>query len=321
MRTVRSWVTLLLIALATLLGGAISGCGDDGKGGGARPKVVASTGVLASIASAIAGDAADVVQLIPDSSDPHTFSPSAKQQRELEAAALVVLNGAGLEAGLDAGGGSAPEFVLSDHVGPLLTYSGEEAPAQSAAPSGAGGQADSRGGDSRGAVDPHVWMSPARVARAVPALTGSLASAIPGRSRDIRARGRRYAAELAALVRSMREALDRVADGKRKLVTLHDSMAYFATEFGFAVVATVFPPGGSEAEVGAAHLAAVEDAVRSSGVGVVFAEYGQNAEALDQVARATGARVERLRVEAPPPGQSYVQMMRSDAQAVAAALR
>jgi zinc/manganese transport system substrate-binding protein len=264
-----------LVVCASLAVG-LAACGDDDSGG--PPQVVATTGILADVAEQVAGEDAEVVQLVPDSADPHSFSLSAEDRQTLEEAALVVANGAGLEAGIpvDEAGAS---WTLTDHVGELRPFADE---------------------DGEG-TDPHVWMDPTRVAAAHPSLAEALGDADPDRA--------------------MQARLERVPEENRELVTSHDSLGYFADRYGFEVLATAFPATGAEAEASAARLAEVEDAVRESGVPAIFAQEGDDPEALDLVAQNTGVEVEYgLLVEAPAAAGTYEEMLRRDAALIAGGL-
>ena len=84
------------------------------------PDVVVTYSVLAAFVSGLVAGVADVVTIIPDGQDPHTFEPSAKDIASLNDAAFVVANGLGLEAGIDNALTNAAEsgtdvFFVADH--------------------------------------------------------------------------------------------------------------------------------------------------------------------------------------------------------------
>ena len=62
-----------------------------------RLNVVASHGILADVASQVAGDQANVTSLIPVGADPHAFTPSPSDLIAVAEADLVLINGAGYE--------------------------------------------------------------------------------------------------------------------------------------------------------------------------------------------------------------------------------
>ena len=124
----------LVAAAALALAIPLAGCGSDDAQGGVD--VVATTGILADITRQVAGPDAAVGQLIPDGSDPHSFSLSAKDRLRLDDADLVVANGAGLEAGIPLDESAAPVWNLADHVGELRPASDGDDSAASTPTSG-----------------------------------------------------------------------------------------------------------------------------------------------------------------------------------------
>src|SRR6187431_3320641 len=94
----------------TLAGCAGSAGGDEGDG---RIKVVASTSVYGQIVEEIGGDLVDATSIVSSASqDPHSFEPSAQDQLAVRHADLVIENGGGYDAFMDAlleaSGSSAP---------------------------------------------------------------------------------------------------------------------------------------------------------------------------------------------------------------------
>jgi zinc/manganese transport system substrate-binding protein len=282
---------LLLLPLA------LSACGSDDESSSDGPEVVATTGIVADITAGVAGPDASVEQIVPNGSSPHDFQLSAEDRQKLESADLVIVSGAGLEAGIPVDDVDAPSWTLTDHVGELLPF--EE-----------------------GGSDPHVWMNPARVADAVPSLADALAEVDSDHADAYRERASAYATELRALDRELQETLGEVPAANRELVTSHDALGYFAEHYGFEVVATAFPASGPEAEASASQIAEVEDAVRASGVPTVFAGEEDDPETLRLIADETGVEVEEsLLIESPGDAGTYEEMLRHDAGLIAAGLR
>jgi ABC-type Zn uptake system ZnuABC Zn-binding protein ZnuA len=264
-------------------------CGSDEGEEDAR--VVATTGILADIASAVAGDAVAVDQLVPDGSSPHDFQLSAEDRRRLEEADLIVANGAGLEAGIPLDELGAPVWELSRHAGELLPD------------------------------DPHVWMDPARVAAALPSLARALGDAGASGSADLAGRAEAYASKLDAVDAELQRKLRQVPGSDRELVTSHDSLGYFADRYGFSIAATAFPASGPEAEVGAGQLQEVIEAVEDADVATVFASEEDDPETLRQVAEAAGVEIEEgLTIESLGDAGGYVELLRRDADLIAAGL-
>jgi zinc/manganese transport system substrate-binding protein len=280
---------ILIIALFMVTGAAVVACGDgDGDGG---PKVVATNGILQSVAQRVAGDDLEVTQLIPDGADPHDFSLSAEDRLELEQADLILANGADLEAGIPLDETDAEVWELVDHVGTL------------------------REGD------PHVWMDPRNMSAGARAIATELADLDAANRSAYLRRGQIYGEELTELDRFVAKQLDAVAPADRKLVTSHDALGYFADRYGFEVVASPFGPLGAEAEPSAGELQDVIEAVEETGVPAVFANAEDDPSVMEQVAEEAGVEVvDDLLVESPGDAGTYDRMIEADAEMVAAGL-
>lgn len=105
-RVYRMGIVLLSLALAlSVLPGKRAQAQD-------RLQVAASTSILADIAAGVAGDAAEVVSLMPPGADPHSYTPSPQDLVRLAQADLILIVGANLEESLlETIRGAAPELA------------------------------------------------------------------------------------------------------------------------------------------------------------------------------------------------------------------
>jgi zinc/manganese transport system substrate-binding protein len=318
----------IFISAAVVLSSALAlvACGDDDDAGGDGPNVVATTGIVADLAEAVAGPGVDVEQVIPDASSPHDYQLSAQDRQVVEEADLLVVSGASLETGIPLDEVDAPQWVLADHIGELLPFeeagSHEHASDEHASDAAAGEEEHTAEEENEhGTVDPHVWMDPARVAAALPSLADALSEADPSDASGYDERAQAYAKQLDKLDAELERTLASVPASDRELVTSHDSLGYFADRYGFEVVATAFPASGPEAEASAGLIGEVEDAVREHDVPAVFAQLEDDPETLRLIADETGVEIEEgLIIESPGAAGSYEEMLRLDADLVAAAL-
>ncbi len=306
------------VAAGLLVAGVLaSGCaGDAGSSAGGTPTIVATTAILGDVVRNLVGDAAEVEVVVPDGADPHDFQPSARQAAALREADLVVANGGGFEAGLtDTLQGAEDDgvtvFEALDHVAPL------------------GGDPDGDD-DTDGAVDPHFFTDPARMADAAEALAGVLATAATGLDGDAASdRAAAYVAELRRLDAEVETTLATVPADRRKLVTNHDVFAYFADRYGFEVIGTVIPGTTTQAAPSAAALDDLAAAVADAGVPAVFADTSSPddlaAALADEVGDEVGdvAVVELYSESLGEPGSgadTYAGMVRTNADRIAGAL-
>jgi zinc/manganese transport system substrate-binding protein len=344
---------LLVPAALLVLALALGACGGDGEeasgaASGDGPTVVATTGFAADLVRGIAGDDAQVVQLVPDSANPHSYGASARDRAELDRADLVVAFGRSYEEGLPLDEVRAARFDIADHVGELRRFGDREVAGEHGHEGekdghghegepdehGHGGEEDGHGhegeqgeptgeeeGHGAGAPDPHVWTDPTRLAAAAPGIADALAQADPDRAAAYRDRAREQVERLRALDRELREILAAVPERQRRLVTSHESLGYFADRYGFALAGAPFG-AAPEAQTSAQGVADVVRAVREEGVPVVFAQQGDDPKVMRRIAGEAGVEVvDDLLVENPGPGgETYADAMRHNARRIAEAL-
>lgn len=287
------------MAVLVVVGVALAaGCGSSG-GSGDRHTIVVTTPILGSLVKDLAGADADVRVLMPNGADPHEYQPSAKDVARIGAADLLVENGLNLEEGLhdalaQARGGGTPFFTASDHV-TLRTVGAQEA------------------SDAHGRQDPHVWMDPIAmrgvVAALAPVLHDRLGLNVTARAAALEARLIRLNAEVA-------RTLAVIPRDRRRLVTGHESMGYFADRYGFRLVGALIPSLSSQAQVSASNLAALRALVQKERVPAIFNEAGTPSGVAAAIGGETGARVIEVATHALPADGSYVTFMRDVAAAV-----
>jgi zinc/manganese transport system substrate-binding protein len=295
------------------LGLAVAGCGsgDDETSG---PVIVVTTPVLGALVSDLAGDAAEVVVVMPNGVDPHDFQPSAKEIEALGDADLIVENGLGLESGLVAAIGSArddgtPVFTATDHVslreGGAHAEDGHEGEESH---EGEGAHAD---GD-----DPHIWMDPITMRAAMAALAPVAEREL---GVEVSERAEALDARLEAVDAEVRDTLAVIPADRRRVVSGHESMGYFAERYDLEIVGVLVPSLSSQAQVSAANLAELRERIETEDVEVIFDEAGTPSGVADAIARETGARVVELGTHTLPDDGSYATFITDIADAIAQA--
>ncbi len=110
----------------------------------------------------------------------------------------------------------------------------------------------------------------------------------------------------------------------RKLLTYHDSWAYWAKQYGFTVIGAVQASDFSDPSP--REVAGLIDQIRAEHVPAVFGSEVFPSPVLEQIARESGAQfVDKLRDDEPPgdegaPEHTYFGMMKSDMQVMVGAL-
>lgn len=229
-----------LPVLSMLCAVPLASCsGSDPPPSATKPRIAATTPVLADVARNAVGDQADVQTIVPASVDPATYRPTSQQRDLLLSADIVVANGLGVEAGF---GDALDEARRRGHVvievGPQLS----PLPLTFADPSTGGPPTGTNPTGTNPApsapLDPHVWLDPDRMRR-VTKLIADQASQLPRVDRGAITRASDdYGQKLDRADEAIQAALLPLSDAGRNLnvVTDRDVLGYFAERYGVTVV-------------------------------------------------------------------------------------
>lgn len=298
----------VLAAAVVLLGAVLLGAAACGSTtGGTAPgtvRVVASTNVWGSIASAVAGRHAQVTSVITDSSaDPHEYEPSARTRLAVSRADVVVENGGGYD----------------DFMRRLVSAPGPKATVIDAVSvSGAAARAKAAGTG----LNEHVWYDLPSVAKVADRIATALAQADPGDAATFRADAAAFQARLQRL--ADQEKADRATTEGAPVAITEPVPLYLLDALG-AVNKT--PAAFSRAiEAGDDVPVAVlrETLALLSDRKVKALVYNaQTADAqtalLEQAARDASVAVVPV-TETLPPGKTYLQWMTDNVTAISGAL-
>jgi len=261
---------LFAVVLAALLSAAPAVAADT------RPMVVATTGMVADLARAVAGDRADVTALIGEGVDPHLYKPTRSDIAKLTRADVVLLNGLRLEGKMD------EAFQRLATAGKPVVAVAERVPAaQRLAPP-----------EFEGNDDPHVWMVPSLWVHALDAVRDALAAADPAGADTYTRNADAYKAELADLDTYARAVFESVPANARMLVTAHDAFNYLGRAYGLEVRG--IQGVSTESEAGLRDIESLVALLVERGIPAVFAETSvsdRNVQALIEGAAARGHTV------------------------------
>ncbi|MEA2550024.1 MAG: manganese/iron transport system substrate-binding protein [Chloroflexota bacterium] len=297
---------------AASTGGTSLGWQDTLTAGSDKLDVATTVAPISSIARNIGGDRIRLRGLIPDATNSHTFEPAPSDARTLANADLIIVNGLHLEQPtLDLAEASKSAAGVIDDLG-----------ASTLTPSD--WLFDFSFPESAGDPNPHLWMDVQYAIRYADLIRGWFDAADPANAPAYDANDAAYKARLDELDALIRKGVASVPAPDRKLLTYHDSWAYWAREYGFTVIGAVQASDFSDPSP--QEVARLIEQIRAEKVPAVFGSEVFPSPVLEQIARESGATfVDKLRDDE-PPGEplsrehTYLGMMKNDMTVMVAAL-
>jgi zinc transport system substrate-binding protein len=269
-------------ATALLLAGCgAAATGTGGTGGSAKPsvQVLASFYPLQYVAQQVGGGLVQVSSLTPPGAEPHDVELSPRQVRAVSETDVVVYL-SGFQSAVD-------EAIAARE------------PAHVVDAADTADLVKSRTAGDGGALDPHFWLDPTRLARLAAPVAAQLAKADPAHADTYRANASALEIHLADLDTEYKAGL---ATCKRHtIVTSHEAFAYLASRYDLKMVG--ISGLNPDAEPSPARLKEIGDAVKAEGVTTLFSEQLVNPKVAQTLATdlgVTSAVLDPLESQADP---------------------
>jgi ABC-type Zn uptake system ZnuABC Zn-binding protein ZnuA len=252
------------------------GCGEGAVINDRPLRIAATVAPITNIVSNItAASDAEVIGVVPEGTDSHTYEPAPSTAATLESADIVFLNGLSLEeptrelASGNLRSGSeicelgtavlAPDDYIFDVSFP----------------------------ESEGNPNPHLWTNPPMALLYAELVRDVLIGRNPTQADLYQQNYNLFALRVGELDTALRRASETIPAGRRQLLTYHDAYAYFADEYGWTILGAVEPSSFNEPTP--REVADLIRQVRDLDVKVIFGSEVFPSPVLDQIASDTGA--------------------------------
>jgi ABC-type Zn uptake system ZnuABC Zn-binding protein ZnuA len=265
--------------------------------------VVASVSPITSIIKNIGGDRIELTGLVPEGVNSHTFELVPSDVIKVINADLVIINGLGLESNLEDAALEAQSKYPKLQI--LKLAENTITPAQ--------WLFDFSFPKEKGDPNPHLWLNVAYAMKFANLTRDKLSEMDPQNAGYYSENTERYISLLKKLDEGILQAVQTVPPQNRKLLTYHDSWAYFATRYNMTVVGAVQPSDFGEPTP--RELARLIDQIKSERIPAIFASEVFPTQVVNQIAKESGAKiVETLSDDVLPgnpeePRHSYIGMM------------
>ena len=268
-----------------------------------RLNVVTSVAPITNMVKNVGCDKIDLIGLVPEGVDSHTFEPTPSDAIKIRNADLVIINGLNLEVSFERIVNAVREDRQSIQLLKLAdnTISREQWIFDFSFP------------EEKGDPNPHLWLNVVYAIRYVELIRDKLIELDPDNSIYYSRNADLYIAELRELDEGIMRSVQTIPEEHRKLLTYHDSWAYFAERYGMKVIGAVQPSDFGEPTP--QEVARIIEQIREERVPAIFASEVFPSKVMEQIARETRVSiVETLADDALPrkpgdPNHTYVGMM------------
>ncbi len=271
-------------------------------------KVVTSFSILEDIVQNVGGKMVSITNFVPRNGDAHSYTPTTQDVRALGDAKIVFMNGLGFENWFEKLAKNAASKAKIIKVSDGLKTQKISV------------------GDETGETDPHMWWNLQNTIAYTKKITIGLENADPKNSSLYQKNASNYIKILSNLDAWAKLEAQKIAAKNRVLVTNHDALGYFAARYGFKILGTVIPSGGTERSASAKETAKLIDLIKANNVRALFTENTLNPKLANAIASDTGVKI------APPlytdslgnlgsSGETFVKAFRYNINTIVNALK
>ncbi len=289
------------------------GCESAREASNDNPTVVATTSMIADLASVLGGPHVEVSGLMGPGVDPHLFKASEGDMTRMARANVILYNGLHLE------GKMADIFEQMAARGIRAV-----ALAEVAIPKDRLIESDQFAGN----YDPHVWFDVQLWSDVARATADILRELRPEQASSIDSSLTRYLGSLDSLDAYIRQMVANVPEDRRVIVTSHDAFGYFGRAYGFEVRGL---QGISTAtEAGTADVQELANFVAERRIPALFVESSvspRGIQAVREAVRARGFEVKNGGTlygdalgDPGTPAGTYIGMMRHNVETIVSSL-
>ena len=309
-------VLAALLAAALLF--SLSGCGGSAPAAqeDGTLRILATTYPVYLFTTAVTDgvEGVEVTRLITEEvSCLHDYTLSVSDMKAIEAADVIVMNGAGLEDFMADALATSKAAVIDCSEGiDLLPTRGHEG--------------HDHGEEEGDHYDPHYWLSPDNAMQAMQTITTRLHEILPDQKNSFQANldaalalvgGNASVCALATAHSSLSSVCTHL-----EFITFHDGFQYFADAFGLNLLKAIEEEEGAEAS--AAEIKEIVSLIVEHRIPAIFTEVNGSDSTAKAIARETGVAVYPLDLIMSGDGSGirpYVDAMRANLQTIAEALK
>lgn len=285
-----------------------------------KPKVVASHSILCDFVKTIAQDTINLTCLIAPNQSVHAYRPTPSDKKAIEQAQLILYGGYEFEPSIiklieasktDAVKIPVHEVVVTKPIMTKLHHEEENVSTEEK--------------EEQLEPDPHIWHNAWNAEKMVESIQSQLIALNPTQAALYLKNGTALTEKLTDLNAWINEQIATIAEGKRILVTTHDSLNYYIQAYQLEGYQTLQGLSTEESPT-ATRLKDLVIEIRQKHIPTIFAETTANDRVINSIAREAQVKVSTQKIytdslgEAGTPAGTYIGMMESNTCAIAVGL-
>jgi manganese/iron transport system substrate-binding protein len=294
-----------------------------------KPNIVASYSVLCDLFKTIAEDTINLTCLIEGNEEPHTYRPTPSDRKAMEEAQIMFYGGYNLEPQIvkliEATKTDVPKVPVNEAAVPQPILAehhhehGEEEEGEHHEEHHH--QEEGKAAKEKKEPDPHVWHDVRNTIAMVELIQATLIQLNPVAADVYLKNASALNDKLYKLDSWIREQIATIPEGKRILVTTHDSLNYYVKAYeleGYKAIQGLSPDDTPTAS----RVRELVTEIKAAQVPTIFAEITSSDRVLNTIARETNVKISDQQLftdglgETGTAEESYVGMMESNTCAI-----
>lgn len=265
--------------------------------------IVTSVAPITNIVQNIGGEKINLIGLVPEGVNSHTFDLVPSDAIKITNADLIIIDGLNLETEIEEIANNAIAKNSKIHLLKLGDNTVDKAD----------WIFDFSFPKEKGDPNPHLWLNVDYAIKFANLTRDNLIEIDPSNSKYYTENSKKYTKLLKQLDNGIKKSIMTIPPENRKLLTYHDSWAYFAPRYGMTVIGAIQPSDFGEPSP--KDVADLIDQVRAEEVPAIFASEVFPTNIIDQIAKEGNITVVETLSDDDLPGKpgennhSYVGMM------------
>lgn len=322
-KTVKKTNKAILMILGLVLSISMIGCGNGDNNGKVfkdtkKLSVVTTIYPMYDFASNIAGDKAEIINLVPAGTEPHDFELSTGDMQLLEQADLFIYNGADMEHFVD----KTIDAISNENLTVVETAK-DVATIKGAHSHEEGEKEEHHDEEEAEEIDPHTWLSIENAMIQAEAIKDALISIDAENADYYEDNFAEYKSKLDTLYERYKSELSDLSSNK--IVVAHEAFGYLCNEFGLEQEAVEGLTAESEPD--AARMKEIIEFCKENNIKVIFFEELVSPKVANTIADEIGATtmvlnpIEGLTAQQEEEGLDYIGLMEQNLEALKSALK